>query len=181
VLISRTHLQDPRLEAGGHRHRRLSTFKPKAYGCLDSRCCPERARRYAEDHGMDLKDCFEAWIPEPQPGQPPRRPGCGPYDRSRLHHRAGDDKTNPSRASSGRGSRRRHGSNDLGETAHRGRGRVGLGAWSPCPSHTRCWWRFERVGELRNEGASGVLFGLQSGRASLPVLFGGKMLPGVGN
>jgi len=23
------------------------------------------ARRYAEDHGMDLKDCCEGWIPEP--------------------------------------------------------------------------------------------------------------------
>jgi hypothetical protein len=137
------------------------------------------ARRYPEDNGMDLKDCYEAWIPEPSLYSCPGVKGVVRLTeadcitvrvmtgrtplRLRLAMVAGVDMVV---TISGK---------QRTEVVVEQALELGL------PVHTRCWWRFERVGELRNETASGVLFGLQSGRASLPVLFGGKMLPGVGN
>jgi hypothetical protein len=46
---------------GGFRH---SNKKPKAVST--DVAALSGARKYADDHGVDLKDCYEAWVPEPR-------------------------------------------------------------------------------------------------------------------
>lgn len=51
---------------GGFLH---SNKKPKAVST--DVAALRGARRYANEHGIDLRDCYEAWIPEPSL-DPPR-------------------------------------------------------------------------------------------------------------
>lgn len=49
------------LVTGGFRH---SNEKPMAVST--DVAALNGARKYADDHGIDLKDCYEAWVPEPR-------------------------------------------------------------------------------------------------------------------
>ena len=68
------------------------------------------ARRYADEHAIDLKTCYEAWIPEPSLDS---RPDVKGAVRMTERDRSGDGRTNPVRAPSGNGRRRSRGGDHL--------------------------------------------------------------------
>jgi hypothetical protein len=52
-------LQDPRLDAGSNRHWRLSAFEQEATGVSTAAAALSGARRYAEEHGIDPRTCYD--------------------------------------------------------------------------------------------------------------------------